>query len=206
MKKSFLTLFLFLSCLAEFSQEPFQVMVLMKDQYNRAELCRRAEFVPTRTARRNYVVKELKSFAEASQYDLMLTLNELEQQGLVTKVHNLWSANALYFTTNEEVVQTLADHPDIESISPIKQYQWIPENEQAISSDASREVTPNITQVNADQVWAQGNTGQGVVIAVVDSGVNYDHLDLADHLWDGGEALAAVNAVPEWTGVRRLST
>ena len=28
--------------------------------------------------------------------------------------------------------------------------------------------------------------GEGVVVAVVDSGVNYDHLDLADHLWDGG--------------------
>lgn len=188
MKTSLLTLILFFSCLAGFAQEPVEVIVLMKDQYNRTELCRKAEFIPTRTARRDYVVKELKAFTDASQYDLMLTLNELEQQGLVTKVHSLWSANALYFTASEKVIQTLAERPDIENISPVKQYQWIPEEGPAIVTDALREVTPNITQVNADQVWAQGNTGQGVVIAVVDSGVNYNHLDLADHLWDGGEA------------------
>jgi subtilisin family serine protease len=41
--------------------------------------------------------------------------------------------------------------------------------------------------VNADQVWELGYTGAGVVVAVVDSGVNYEHIDLADHLWDGGE-------------------
>jgi len=32
---------------------------------------------------------------------------------------------------------------------------------------ATREITPNITQVNADQVWALGYTGQGVVVGVV---------------------------------------
>jgi serine protease AprX len=54
------------------------------------------------------------------------------------------------------------------------------------ASSVSREITPNITQVNADQVWALGYTGAGIVVGVVDSGVNYNHLDLADHLWDGG--------------------
>ena len=44
MRKLFLTLILFLCCLAGFAQEPVEVMVLMKDQYNRAELCRKAEF------------------------------------------------------------------------------------------------------------------------------------------------------------------
>jgi len=31
----------------------------------------------------------------------------------------------------------------------------------------TREITPNITQVNADQVWALGYTGQGVVVGMV---------------------------------------
>lgn len=189
MKKPLLTLILFLSCLAGFAQEPIEVMVQMKDQYNRAELCRKTQYIPTRAERRDFVVKELKTFTEASQYDLMLTLNELEQQGLVSSIHSLWSANALYFTTTEDVAQALAERPDIQSISPVKQYQWIPEAELRLEHQTSYEyIAPNIQQVNADQVWEQGNMGEGVVIAVVDSGVNYNHVDIADHLWDGGEA------------------
>lgn len=188
MKTQILTLTLFLSCLAGFAQEPIEVMVLMKDQYNRTELCRKAEVVPTRAARRDYVVNELKTFAEVSQYDLMLTLNALEQQGLVSSINSLWSANALYFTTTEEVMRNLAERPDIESITPVKQYQWIPDVETQLERQVSYEyIAPHVRQVNADQVWEQGNMGQGVVVAVVDTGVNYNHLDIADHLWDGGE-------------------
>lgn len=189
MKKTFLTLILLVSCLAGFAQEPIEVMVLMKDQYDRTELCRKAGFVATRAARRDFVVKELQAFAKASQHDLMVTLNALEQQGLVSSVHSLWSANALYFTTTGEVMQALSERNDIESITLVKQYQWIPETAMGLERQASYEtIAPNILQVGADRVWEQGNMGQGVVIAVVDSGVNYNHVDIADHLWDGGEA------------------
>lgn len=92
MRKLFLTLILFLCCLAGFAQEPVEVMVLMKDQYNRSELNRKVAFIPTRAERRDFVVKELQTFTEASQYDLMLTLSALEQQGLVSSIHSLWSS------------------------------------------------------------------------------------------------------------------
>lgn len=69
-KRPLLTLILFFSCLAGIAQEPVEVMVLMKDQYNRTELCRKAEFVPTRAARRDYVVKELQTFAVEEHIDI----------------------------------------------------------------------------------------------------------------------------------------
>lgn len=189
MRKAILLFILFLSCLAGFAQEPIQVMVLMKDQYDRTQLCQRAEYYPTRAERRDFVVKELKAFTEASQYDIMLTLNELEQHGLVSSVHSLWSANAIYFTATEEVIQMLSERPDVKSISPVKQYQCnFPETTTRLEDQVLYEyVAPNIRQVNADQVWELGNMGQGVVVAVVDTGVNYNHVDIADHLWDGGE-------------------
>ena len=189
MKKYNLILLLLCCCLASFAGEPIEVMVLMKAHYNRTELCRRADFFPTKAERRDYVVKELKAFADASQHDIMITLKELEQQGLVSSVHSLWSANAVCFTTTDEIVRMLMERPDIESITPVKRYQCIPESETTTEvTDVSRyTIAPNLTQVNAPQVWAQGNEGQGVVVAVIDSGVNYNHVDIADHLWDGGE-------------------
>lgn len=190
MKRIFLFICLILACVIGFTQnnEMIDVVVIMKSQYNRTELCRRADFYPTRADRRDFVVKELKAFAEASQYELKGILAEMEQQGLVSSVHNLWSANALYFSATESALDYLSNHPDIESISLNVKHPLIPETGSLTTALDSREITPNVLQVNADQVWALGYTGAGVVIAVVDSGVNYDHLDLADHLWDGGEA------------------
>ena len=168
------------------NEEMMDVVILMKAQYNRTELCRKADFFATRAERRDYVVKELKDFSEASQYEVRDLLTDLERQGLVSSVHSLWSANALYFSATESVIASLSTRNDIEYVGPITRHSLIPEVETPRTATASREITPNITQVNADQVWALGYTGAGVVVAVVDSGVNYDHLDLADHLWDGG--------------------
>ena len=166
--------------------ERIEVVVLMKAQYDRAQLCRRSEFFPKKSERRAFVVNELKAFAEASQYDLNGILDEMEQQGMVSSVHSLWSANALYLSATKPALLELSERTDIETITLNVQHPMIPDGETARAASALREITPNITQVNADQVWDLGYTGQGVVVAVVDSGVNYNHLDLADHLWDGG--------------------
>lgn len=176
-------------CLAGFADEHVEVMALMKARYDRTQLCKRAEFYPTKAARRDYVVRELKKFAEASQHDLMLTLKDLERDGLVSSINCLWSANAISFKATEEVIQMLMERADIESITPVRKYQCIPEREMtAGATDISRyTIAPHLTQVNAPQVWAQGNDGQGVLVAVIDTGVNYNHADIADHLWDGGE-------------------
>jgi len=48
--------------------------------------------------------------------------------------------------------------------------------------DSAKAQTPGILEVNAPQVWSQlGVTGQGVGVAIVDSGV-YPHPDLADRI------------------------
>lgn len=203
MKKLFSLLLMAVCCMAGYAQaiidpllgeemarrnddEQMKVVVIMKSQYDRAQLNRRAGWFVNRAERREFVVNELKAFADASQYDLKRSLSEMERSGMVSKPTSLWMANALYFNASKTAIQVLALRNDIEIIGYAIERIWIPEGEESSRASASREITQNILQVNANQVWELGYTGQGIVVAVIDTGVNYNHLDVADHLWNGG--------------------
>jgi len=41
----------------------------------------------------------------------------------------------------------------------------------------------NINSVNAPEAWARGYTGPGVVVAVIDTGVDLSHPELASQIW-----------------------
>ncbi|MEA5553958.1 S8 family peptidase [Anabaena cylindrica UHCC 0172] len=44
--------------------------------------------------------------------------------------------------------------------------------------------------VNAPAAWERGHTGQGIVVAVLDTGVDYNHNDLNDNIWTNSKEIA----------------
>ena len=203
MKKLFPLILMAVCCMAGYAQavidpllseemarrnddEKINVIVIMKSQYDRAQMNRQANYFATRSERREFVVNELKAFAEATQFDLRRSLDEMRRNDMTTEPTILWMANALGLSANKAAIADLARRNDIEIIGYDIERNWIPDGEEATPASATREITPNVTQVGANQVWDLGYTGEGIVVAVIDTGVNYNHLDVADHLWDGG--------------------
>jgi uncharacterized protein YkwD len=48
----------------------------------------------------------------------------------------------------------------------------------------------NLDLINAPEVWARGYTGQGIVVAVIDTGVDYSHPDLDANIWTNNREIA----------------
>jgi subtilisin family serine protease len=45
------------------------------------------------------------------------------------------------------------------------------------------EIVWGVTKIRAPDVWNAGYNGTGIIVCVCDGGVNYNHVDLKDHMW-----------------------
>ena len=57
----------------------------------------------------------------------------------------------------------------------------------AAHADASPAIAWSVTQIKAPLLWQLGITGSEVIVAVVDSGVNYSHPDLQNRMWSSSQ-------------------
>ena len=167
--------------------EKIKVNILLTEQSDATTLLREAEFHSNKQEQRQFVVETLKQQAEASQAELLKNLEEMERNGMVEDVQTFWLVNCVSCLANKAAINDLAQRRDIMTIYHCEEAQWIFEQEATPAPRCNnREITQNLLQVNAPQVWEQGYTGTGVLIALIDTGVRLDHADLAGRLWDGG--------------------
>ncbi|MCX6045220.1 MAG: S8 family serine peptidase, partial [Chloroflexi bacterium] len=147
--------------------------------------------------RRRFVYTTLVNQAEASQANLRKTLdqfgveytpyylvNAIEVRGGL--LHRLW----------------LSTRPEVDRILPSPILRPLSEPEAISTGSEQRPTTPqwNLTSIGADQVWkALGITGKGIVIGQSDSGVQFDHPELAES-YRGRDGNADYNWFDPWNG------
>ena len=166
--------------------EMIGVNIIFKSQIDYDILRNVAKNITDKKVRRDALVDELKLFAEKEQAEVMSILDAEAKSMNVADIRSQWMTNYINCKASRDVIYLLSQHPDVMLIGldQEKNMLWNEKVEKAEQSKGT--LTENITKINADDVWEIGYTGNGVIVAVIDTGVNYNHIDLADHLWDGG--------------------
>ena len=166
--------------------EMISVNIILKSQMDSEKLTACAAKATDKQVRRNIMIDELKLFSEKEQQEILSILNAEAKSNRVADIKGHWMTNYINCSTTRDVIYLLAQHPDVMMIG-YNQEKYLLWDEKAEAIEETRSKTiENITKVNADDVWEMGYTGEGVIVAVIDTGVNYNHVDVADHLWDGG--------------------
>ncbi len=167
------------------SNELISVNIIFKSQIKRESLHSRKQHFDNDDSRRESYLKEFKIFSEKEQADVLSILQAETRSNRVANIKCHWITNMINCETTADVIYQLSEHPDIEAIIYNKN-EYMLFDDEAERVEPTRGMTENIKKVNADDVWTLGYTGKGVIVAVLDTGVNIEHADLKDHLWDGG--------------------
>jgi subtilisin family serine protease len=161
-----------------------RINIVMKEQYPVADPESMINNIPDRS-KRKYIIEELQNFSIENQKDLIRFLSVEKSRGSVSDIRTLWIANILNCCVKPSIIHELAQRSDIRSIDLDTEHLIIepqPESSEK-NTPSTQEITWNVDRVNAPQVWAQGFTGQNVVVSIIDSGVNYEHNDLGN-MWE----------------------
>jgi serine protease AprX len=130
-----------------------------------------------RTQARANLTQALKARAQQSRQPLQKLL---DRHGIANS-RQLWLINGMALQATPAQIEGISQMPDVASIVADQTIE-LPE---IIPTQALEPAEPNIDLVDAPSLWALGYAGQGVTVAIVDSGVDINHPDLGPR-WRGG--------------------
>jgi len=145
-----------------------------------------AAALTTKQEKGAYVYQQLVETAQRTQGPLV---TDLQAQGL--EYRSYWIANMVWARGDLQAVQRLAERSDVAHLyaNPTVRLQE-PAETSSPADSAPETLEWNITQVNADDVWALGYNGQGAVVGGQDTGYDWDHPALINQYrgWNGSTA------------------
>jgi len=171
-------------------QELIPVMIDLGERFDTKSFRQRTEGF-SKEERRALLIKEASAFAEEQQASLLAVLKDAEAGGFASRVKGLWIVNMIIGHVSKDVIQQLAGEDAVSMIS------WDRPFGHELLHDAIDDpgdgppavVSWSVSKINAPKVWQLGITGHGAVIANLDSGTDYNHPDLSDHIWNNADEI-----------------
>ncbi|HQC22015.1 MAG TPA: S8 family serine peptidase, partial [Anaerolineaceae bacterium] len=119
-----------------------------------------------------YVYDTLSKAAKTSQARVASYLENSK-----VEYQSYWIKNTILVeSSNKATLNGLMSFPEIKAISPRQNFiLYEPDKSAAIMDNGIKAIEPNLTHINADDVWAMGINGAGMVVANIDTGVRFSH-------------------------------
>ncbi len=145
-----------------------------------------ARAMPTKEQRTQFVAQALMAHAAQSQSALIAALRARGKPFMP-----LWISNQVWVrSANRADLRWLAAQPGVAQVDLDVQFRGVQAHVAPRSAAAPSTVEWGVQRVRAPEVWAMGYTGQGIVIANLDTGVRWQHDALKPSYrgWDGTTA------------------
>ncbi|HXX42086.1 MAG TPA: S8 family serine peptidase [Chthoniobacterales bacterium] len=160
-----------------------EFMVVLSDQADLSS----AAALPTKDEKGRFIYNTLLSKSQATQGPILQWLRE---RGIPYR--SFYIVNAILVTGTQEIAETLAARPDVARVEGNPHIKNVfpqpgPSVEAPLQSESPETIEPGIVYTHAPDVWAEGFTGQGIVVASADTGQRWTHNALKPHYrgWDG---------------------
>jgi subtilisin family serine protease len=153
--------------LAAVANGPTPVWVMMR------QAASVAQFRATRNwqAQGEQVTRSLRSTASSSQQSLRAFLN-----GRNVPFKSFWIVNAMKVTAEPALINEIARRPDVARIVADSRFEIPPLQERAAARPSAQAVEWGLSSIRAPEVWDSfGARGDGIVVANIDTGVQFDH-------------------------------
>lgn len=158
------------------SDEYLPVIVAMKEQPSIADI--KSSLRGNEVSITNEAISILKNKAEQSQLFLKSICSQRDSQ--VKNVNSFWIANMMGMEATPAMIREIASQPEVETVFLDAEQIFINYEVGTPMRDAW-----GLAKIGSDQVNASGNKGKGILVAVIDTGVNYNHNDLAGRVIKG---------------------
>ncbi|MCP5100765.1 MAG: S8 family serine peptidase, partial [Chloroflexi bacterium] len=139
------------------------------------------------TTHRAQLVATLQQTAVSAQAPLLTTLDTLQQTGNITQYRSFWINNSIAVAGNRDAITQVSNNPSVTSITLDNRRQYFENPDpdslfnliQATTALTSSIKNWGIDKILAPAVWhGLSIDGSGVTVAIMDSGVDWQHPDL----------------------------
>lgn len=154
----------------------FPILVMMKGSADLSP----AQKLGTKQEKGAFVYKQLVETATQTQKDIRQFLSDRGMRYKAFYVSNMIAV----FDADADLVRTIAKRDDVEKVLNNSPKMIIPPHEKPLTKfdDSEPTLAPNIESTGASRVWSEFKvTGQGVVVAGQDTGVDVTHPALRSH-------------------------